>query len=166
MIAIAHCPDPVRTSDAIVANPDPSSGLDRRLPKTVRLVQVGSLSSLAGTRKSVRLWAGARWRARLMPTAIADTFANIHQSLAIASKVASGPSASAFCGTACSRARHSTALRLLLLDMRYKKHPDGDLPPGPSGGPRGHATRSGRPWLDPDALLIDLGLDEPCQVSQ
>jgi hypothetical protein len=29
-----------------------------------------------------------------------------------------------------------------------------------------HATRSRRTLLDLDALLIDLGLDEPCQVSQ
>src|SRR6266849_9666842 len=31
---------------------------------------------------------------------------------------------------------------------------------------RSHAIRSRRPLLDPDALLIDLGLDEPCQISQ
>jgi hypothetical protein len=29
-----------------------------------------------------------------------------------------------------------------------------------------HARRSQRPLCDPDTLLIDLGLDEPCQVSQ
>src|SRR5262245_26180629 len=54
--------------------------------------------------------------------------------------------------------------------------PNGDVLVAEAAAPRSHGDRTNTgirawfqkmlPWLDPDALLIDLWLDEPCQISQ